>query len=212
MAIALIHFIFGIIIGITLLLVISRIKESRKGRKDDSENESPSTEDCGDTIKKENQENDQNLAKTISKYEGMNNVDLMKAILRDINCQYTETSKGQLIFTYQGENFAIIDSPDSVWIRIIDLQWYTCPLDNIEEMSCMQKAINESNATQTCTALYDIDRDDHKMIVYSKYDMVISLHTDQPDMLLEACLADFFRLKHKIGLEFDKERQRMGVV
>lgn len=100
MATALIHFISGIIIGIIFLLAIWRIKESSKGEKDDSEKETPSADGSGNTNNKEKQSNAQTPSNEGNKYEGMNNVDLMKAVLKDMNCQYTETAKGQLIFTY----------------------------------------------------------------------------------------------------------------
>lgn len=145
------------------------------------------------------------------KYAGMDTPALLKAILKDLNCQYEEDERGNLMFTFQGESFVIFTNSESIWIRIYDLQWYDCSLDKLEEMSCMQKAINIANTTQSCTAVYDINKDDNKMIVYSKCDLVISSDLPMPDKYLAVWLSNFFHLKHTVIIEFEKEKQKIGL-
>lgn len=94
-------------------------------------------------------------------YDGMNNQVLVRAILGDLNCQYDENEDGTLFFIYQGERFWLTASEQSAWIRIIDMQWYDCSLDKLEEISCMQKAINTANSKQSCTAVYLINKEDN---------------------------------------------------
>ena len=104
------------------------------------------------------------------KYAGMDTPTLVKAILKDLNCKYEESDDhSDYVFSYQGENF-VARAPDKYnpRIRIFDLDWYHCPLSNLEEMSCMQKAINAANTRQMCTAVYYIDNDRKEMSVYSK--------------------------------------------
>ena len=101
---------------------------------------------------------------------GMDTPTLVKAILKDLNCKYEESDDhSDYVFSYQGENF-VARAPDKYnpRIRIFDLDWYHCPLSNLEEMSCMQKAINAANTRQMCTAVYYIDNDRKEMSVYSK--------------------------------------------
>lgn len=136
---------------------------------------------------------------------------LVRTMLGKLNCQYDENDDGSLFFTYQGERFWLTSSKESVWIRIVDVQWYECPLDNLEEMSCMQKAINLVNGKQSCTAVYLIDKEIGKMIVYSKCDLIISPKFPSPDQYLAAWLACFFRLKQDVVIEFEKEKQKIGL-
>lgn len=146
-----------------------------------------------------------------NEYEGMDTPTLIKGLLKKLNSQYQENEDGSLFFTYQSERFWLQCDKESSWIRIIDLQWYECTLEKIEEVSCMQKAINISNAGQQCTAIYSIDKEENKMIVYSKCDLLISSHFPAPDQYLAAWLACFFRLKQTVVMEFEKEKQRIGV-
>lgn len=146
-----------------------------------------------------------------NEYEGMDVPTLIKALLAKMNCQYDENDDGSLFFTYQGERFWLTSNKESAWIRIIDLQWYDCPLDNLEEISCMQKAINTANSGQSCTAIYVISKEDNKMIVYSKCDLLIFSHFPAPDQYLATWLACFFRLKQEVVMEFEKEKQKIGL-
>lgn len=146
-----------------------------------------------------------------NEYEGMDVPTLIKALLAKMNCQYDENDDGSLFFTYQGERFWLTSNKESAWIRIIDLQWYDTTLDKLEEISCMQKAINTANSGQSCTAVYVINKDGNKFIVYSKCDLLISPHFPAPDQYLAAWLACFFRLKQDVVMEFEKEKQKIGL-
>lgn len=146
-----------------------------------------------------------------AQYDNVDNPTLMKRLLEKLNCQYKENEDGSLFFQYQGEHFWMQSSNDSAWVRVIDLQWYDCSLDQLEEMSCMQKAINSINSGQICSAVYSIDKDENKMEVYSKYDFVMTSAIPSADQLLASVLANFFRLKQAVVTEFEKEKQRIGV-
>lgn len=146
-----------------------------------------------------------------AQHDNVDTPTLMKRLLEKLNCQYKEDDDGSLFFQYQGEHFWLQTSKESAWVRVIDLQWYDCSLDQLEEMSCMQKAINSINSGQICSAVYSIDKDEDKMIVYSKYDFVMASVIPSADQLLAAVLANFFRLKQAVVTEFEKEKQRIGV-
>lgn len=142
-----------------------------------------------------------------NEYKGMDTPTLMRAVLKKLNCKCQENDDGTLYFEYQGETFWLSSSKDSSWVRIIDINWYNCSLDNLEEISCMQKAINSANVEQSCTAVYSIDKENNKMIVYSKADLLISTRLPGPDEYLYAWLTQFFHLKQKVVIEFEKEKQ-----
>lgn len=146
-----------------------------------------------------------------NKYDGMNTAVLLRAILEDLNCKYEENEDGSdLIFSYQGETFVarapLVDNPR---VRLFDVNWYSCPLDNLEEMSCMQKAINEGNTHQMCTAVYYIDNENQCMTVYSKADFLIWSAMPQPENYMRMWLDNMFYLKQDIVAEFEKEKLKI---
>ena len=135
------------VLAVVALAVYELVHRFRKG----SEPAEDDYTDNGSTPDSINEEDGFNKEKTMNvntkplnsdhKYAGMDTPTLVKAILPD---KYNPR------------------------IRIFDLDWYHCPLSNLEEMSCMQKAINAANTRQMCTAVYYIDNDRKEMSVYSK--------------------------------------------
>lgn len=158
-----------------------------------------------------NKEDKPAVVNTGNKYADMNNAVLIRAILGDLKCQYSENEDGDIIFIYQGERFWVWAIEDSTRIRIIDVRWYDCTLDRLEEMSCMQKAINIANSVEPCTAVYVIDKEENKMMVYSQCYFMISSSIPAPDKYFAIWLSNFFHLKQKVFLEFEKEKQRIGL-
>ena len=190
------------IIAIAVYKLVHRFRKSSESAEDDySNNESPS---CSI-----NEEDNFNKEKTMNvntkplnsdhKYAGMDTPTLVKAIL-------------DYMFSYQGENF-VARAPDkhNPRIRIFDLDWYHCPLSNLEEMSCMQKAINAANTRQMCTAVYYIDNDRKEMSVYSKADFLIWSDMSHPDNYMRMWLGNLFYLKQNVVVDFEKEKQRIDL-
>ena len=145
-----------------------------------------------------------------NEFEGMDTPTLVRAILTKLNCQQEENEDGTLVFSYQGETFWVNSRSDTSWIRIVDLSWFNCPLDQLEEVSCVQRAINSANSVQQCTACYIIDKEENQMRVYSKADILIKSVFPYPDQYLQSWLAAFFRLQQEVALQYQKEKQKVG--
>lgn len=138
---------------------------------------------------------------------------LVKRILEHLNCHYQISADGKnLTFRYQGENF-LIRAPikDSLRIRLYDLSWFYCSLDNLEEMSCMQKAINIANGTELCTAVYFIDKEDNLFFVYSRADLFVWNDMPCPENYMLMWFDNMFRLKQTVVMEFEKAKHMMKV-
>ncbi|GEM_PF-6515341 len=135
---------------------------------------------------------------------------MVRKILESIPCDYEVGSDEQIFFTYQGEHFGVYCSGKSSWIRILDFQWFDCPLDDLDQIAAMQKSINLVNCVQACTAFYSYQQDDHKFIVLSKYDTILDGFFEQAKGNFLAWLDAMFQLKRDVVREFDKERMRCG--
>lgn len=150
----------------------------------------------------------------MNEYEGMDTAAFVQKLLEKLNCKYDSEDDGaqnNTYFVYQGEHFVLSCFRDNAWVRIIDVQWYHCELDNLEEISCMQKAINAANAKQVCSAVYGINYEDNEFGVYSKCDFPIYNQFPSPDQYLASWLSNFFRLKQAVVMQFEKEKQRIGI-
>lgn len=207
------------VLAVVALAVYELVHRYRNGSEyaedDNSDNETASSS--------VNEEENFNKGKTMNvntkplnssnKYAGMDTPTLVKAILNDLNCKYEESDDhSDYMFSYQGETFiARAPDKDNPRVRLFDLDWYHCSLNNLEEMSCMQKAINAANTRHMCTAVYNIDNDRKEMSVYSKADFHIWCNIPSPDDYMRMWLGNFFLLKQNIVIDFEKEKQRIGL-
>ena len=73
--------------------------------------------------------------------------DLCIELLKQLNCEVSvaEEDENRLYFEYQGEHFIIDATNKSFFINIWDPGWYVVPLDDLEQMSNVRKAINTIN-------------------------------------------------------------------
>jgi len=175
-------------------------------RADDEEGKHPATSSVSADAKsfQANNANNEEVSPKTSK----NNQTLIKSILTQLNCQYQDGEDDDFWFTFQGENFNVTYDKESSWIRIVDMQWFDCPLEELEKISYMQKAINLCNSRQCCTACYFVDTDKGTFRVYSKCDILISADFPAPEQYFHTWLMQLFRLKHDIVLQYDKERTK----
>lgn len=197
---------FLMTIAVAAIAVFYFIHKAEKKAEEDDEEElqSSSTSSASTDIQTSqvsNRENEKPKA-------AMDNQDLLKTILTQINCQYQAGEDDDYWFTYQGEHFNVSYDKDSFWVRIYDMQWFTCSLDELENISYMQKAINLCNSKFCCTAYYYVDTDKNTFRVYSKCDFLLNEDFPAPVQYFQAWLTQFFRLKHEIALQYDKERTK----
>lgn len=157
-------------------------------------------------------------AEQSGEYDGMDTPTMFKELLKKLNSTYEidpsveDKNFFAATFSYQGEHFWVNIHKKSVWVRIIDCQWFNCSLDNLEEMACMQKAINIANANiMGCQALYNIDTEEHMMNVYSKCEFALFTGAPSPETYLTSYLSGFFDLKRRVGMEFEKEKSKVGL-
>lgn len=136
---------------------------------------------------------------------------LIKKLLENLNCRYYVKEEGRVEFSFHGDDYYILYADDSAWCRLIEYVWYECPLGDVDEFSCMQKAINNVNYKRTSTACYSIDKKDNKMYVFSKFDFILFESMPAVEEYFKVCLGDMAELKQRVVIEFEKEKQKMGI-
>lgn len=145
-------------------------------------------------------------------YAGMHAPQLAAAILKDLNCHTEKDEEGNLAFDYQGAHFDLFCDDESAFITVAYLWWEVIPLDKLENVSCMQKAVNAINTTLGKVAtFYVIDTDNNRMMVGSKYGGLLIPQIPQVKDYFEALLNDLFRSARSVLNRYVTECNKQGV-
>lgn len=138
--------------------------------------------------------------------------DLCRELLKQLNCEVSvaEEDENRLCFQYQGELFVIDTSNESFFIDIWDPRWYIVPLDDLEQMSNVRKAINTINNYSGTTIVYCIEEEEQKFVLHSKRQCILPKDLPNVKEHLSALLNDFFTVKlwlsEQIGMQNKENR------
>lgn len=129
--------------------------------------------------------------------------DLCIELLKQLNCKaaVAEEDENRLCFQYQGELFVIDTSNESFFIDIWDPRWYIVPLDDLEQMSNVRKAINTINNYSGTTIVYCIEEEGQKFVLHSKRQCILTKEIPHVKEYLRALLNDFFTVHNRLREE-----------
>lgn len=128
--------------------------------------------------------------------------DLCIELLKQLNCEVTTSKENEnrLYFEYQGEHIVIDASNDSYFIEMWDPWWLIVPLDDLEQMSNVRKAINVTNSWGGTTVYYTIE-EEQKFVLLSKRQCILPKELPNVKEYLMALLNDFFTVKKWLNEE-----------
>ena len=128
--------------------------------------------------------------------------DLCIELLKQLNCEVTTSKENEnrLYFEYQGEHFIIDATNESFFIDIWDPRWYIVPLDDLEQMSNVRKAINTINSWCGTTIFYTIE-EGQKFVLHSKRQCILTKEIPHVKEYLMALLNDFFTVHNRLREE-----------
>ena len=129
--------------------------------------------------------------------------DLCIELLKQLNCEVfvSEEEENRLDFKYQGEHFIIDATNESFFINIWDPGWYVVPLDDLEQMSNVRKAVNTINNYSGTTIVYYIEEEGQKFILHSKRQCILPKDLPHVKAYLRALLDDFFAVQKWLSKE-----------
>lgn len=129
--------------------------------------------------------------------------DLCIELLKQLNCEVTvlEENENRLYFEFQGEHIIINASNDSYFIEMWDPWWCIVPMDDLEQMSNVRKAINTINTHGGVTIFYSIEEEGQKFVLHSKRQCILTKDIPQVKEYLKALLGDFFTAQNKLREE-----------
>lgn len=130
--------------------------------------------------------------------------------LAKIGCQYKfgEGDDTRIFFDYQGEHFFADMNNDSIYVHIWDIHWGHVELYDIDEVSRLRKAINDSNINTTVITVFTIDDENKTMDVHSKSTIPFVSLMPYLENYLRTELDEFFRVHQTVGAEMHKLREQ----
>jgi hypothetical protein len=194
--------ILAIVLGVICAYQYYREVQNKKEVEENRYYEQLMTENKSDINKNESQENE--------KIRHMGTKDLFLATLTKIGCQYElaeEEDDNSIYFAYQGENFVVDASNENNYIRIWDTHWGHVELYNVDELSRLKKAINNSNLNTGVTTVYTIDEVGHNVDVHCKSVVLFIEQIPDIENYLRVELNEFFRAHQYVGNEMVKQRE-----
>lgn len=193
--------ILAIVLGVICAYRYYREVQNKKEVEENHYFEQLMTENKSDINKNESQEDE--------KIRHMGTKDLFLATLTKIGCLYELAEKeddNSIYFAYQGENFVVDASNENNYIRIWDTHWGHVELYDVDELSRLKKAINNSNLNTGVTTVYTIDEVGHNVDVHCKSVVLFIEQIPDIENYLRVELNEFFRAHQYVGNEMVKQR------
>ena len=110
---------------------------------------------------------------------------------------------GRIRLAYMGYNFIIwLEDSDFIFIQLF--RWMVVDASDVDDVSQVRRAINETNWTNAVTTVYDFDQKANDMLISS--DATVQLIPQNPDLseYLERWLGEFFRAQKVLMLEWKR--------
>lgn len=140
-------------------------------------------------------------------YNKMGTKELLIGTLKRMGCPYQEAGSDRqaIWFEFQGEKFrAFVDETPIVVMQ--DLWWFSMPLDDIEGLSSLYKAINTANQYVWACVCYSTNEEEKTINVHSSLPIVLTEGIEDIDGYVMHMLKRFFLAQRVVRTEFDRLR------
>lgn len=135
--------------------------------------------------------------------------DLFLETLTKLGYQYEieDGEDGDIHFGYQGEYFTVKARNDCQYVEIYDICWGHVELYDVDELSRLRKAINESNLRNSVIAVYTVDETGGNMNVHCKSIILFIPEIPNLENYLRMELNEYFLVHQFIGTEMARQRE-----
>ena len=135
--------------------------------------------------------------------------DLFLETLTKLGCQYEidNDEDEKIHFAYQGEYFTALTNNYRQFVHIYDTHWGHVELYDVDELSRLKKAINESNLRNIVTTVYTVDEAGSNVDVHCKAAILFVPEIPDTEDYLRLELNEFFRVHQFIGAEMTRQRE-----
>ncbi len=130
---------------------------------------------------------------------------LVLRTLKNIGCQKIE-EEDRISFSFQNENFIIEAADECQFINVLDPWWYVSPIDDIENLSRIRKAVNQINLLHHYTVVYSFNEEEKIIGVHTKRNMLFNAQITGLEDYMIATLNNFFTIQRDVLAEIEKEK------
>ncbi len=113
---------------------------------------------------------------------------LLQVVLRRLGIEYDFDEDNSFIVTYQGEHIRIVAKDDCRIIDLYDAWWYHAPLDDIDNLSLVHRAVNDCNIQRKAKFVYSYNTEDDVVGVHSMLHLLWEERIQNIDSYLRAHL------------------------
>ena len=137
---------------------------------------------------------------------------LLLFVLRKLNFDYELDKDGDILLKYQGEYLQILASDDRKYILIQDLWWYSAPLDDIENLSILHRAVNECNFENATNIIaYTQDVDENTINVHTFRNLFLIPEIPEIEVYFKAALDAVLHMHHRFYSKMESIRREKHV-
>lgn len=136
--------------------------------------------------------------------------ELVLRTLHAIGCNpsINDEDENMIEFEYQGGRFSIIAFDTSAFAYLFFVWWYNSPLDNIDALSAIQKAVNKANCRYIgCNVMYTFKQDENLVGVHSRSQLLFTPEVPHLDDYLVSKLQEMFRVRNDVVHDIQNELQ-----
>ena len=126
--------------------------------------------------------------------EKENLVDAVFNALDEIGCNADFDEDNDIQFTYQDHVFYITAVDDSIFISIWEYNWMQVSLNDVEKLSRLRRAINETNCFGDISIVFSVNEECHEMRVHSVMKTLFYSCIPCRELYLECILKRFLDL------------------
>lgn len=193
----------------SLIDKVHEIESPISGQEGQLEKELKEKEDHKE-LNEQKEEKQKELMNTNEKSASFGTRELFIQTLKEIGCQPTfaeEDDDDRIFFAYQGEHFFANANDEGLYVHIWDTHWGHVELYDIDEVSRLKRAINNSNLNCSTITVYTIDEEGKSVDVHCKSTFPFIEQMPELGNYLRGELNDFFRAHRLVTNEMEKLRE-----
>ena len=138
--------------------------------------------------------------------------ELLFSVLRRLNLDYELDADKNIHIKYQGENFQILADDGKKYVLVRDLWWYSAPLDDIDNLAILHRAVNECNYENALAIIaYTQDTKDNTINLHTFRTMLWIPEIPDTEQYFLASLDHLLYIHHKFYDKMESIRREKHV-
>ena len=132
---------------------------------------------------------------------------LLESVLKRMELNFGYDEDNNVIFKIDGDWFRILTSDDAKFLFLQQICWYEAPLNDIENLELIKRAVNYLNRTTTIKYVYSYNDEQNTVTLHSMIDMLWIPEIPDIDQYFLVALSNLTKSHRGLYDLMDKYRQ-----